>query len=274
VTLVDIGQSLGLVKFSDDGASYVTTADSRAKLTLASSTAIPPEVSWAPSDLTDLFLWYDADDADTFSFSSGTTVSEWRDKSGNARHLTAGSAERTGSINSKTTVVFNGNGHYLSANIGLSGAITKPFTILAVARCSLTTPFQRDLAGFISGGNGTKVGDGRIYRQAGNAIAIFQGGVITNGTWGTSLRSTVAYFNGANSGLSVDGGAFTTGNAGSGNAAGIFRVGHYGTGNSLTPSSPFEYWVGDVCEIAVMEAQITNDELTSWTSYVTEKWGL
>ena len=41
-----------------------------------------------PTDITGLQAWYDAADGSTFSYSSGTVVSQWNDKSGNGRHLT------------------------------------------------------------------------------------------------------------------------------------------------------------------------------------------
>lgn len=59
------------------------------------------------------FLWIDSDDAADFTFSSGTLVSQWNDRSGNGRHFTQGTASRqpsrNGSQNSRTTVVNDGS---------------------------------------------------------------------------------------------------------------------------------------------------------------------
>lgn len=41
---------------------------------------------WTPANAANLIAWYDASDADTIT-ESGGNVSQWRDKSGNARHL-------------------------------------------------------------------------------------------------------------------------------------------------------------------------------------------
>lgn len=82
-----------------------------------------------------LASWYDASDASTFSYSSGNNVSQWRDKSGNARHFgtpspsggTAQHPSRNGTQNGLTTVVFNGTTHCLQST---SYSLTAPFTVI------------------------------------------------------------------------------------------------------------------------------------------------
>lgn len=75
-----------------------------------------------PLSISGLQAWYDADDASTFTFSSGNVVSQWNDKSGNARHLTQGTVAnqptRSGVLNGRTTVVFDG------VNDGMASALT------------------------------------------------------------------------------------------------------------------------------------------------------
>ena len=52
----------------------------------------PFKVNWTPADLgSSLAAWYDAADEDTITEASGL-VSQWDDKSGNARHMTQGTA--------------------------------------------------------------------------------------------------------------------------------------------------------------------------------------
>jgi hypothetical protein len=63
----------------------------------------------SPIPLTGLTSWWDADDASTFSYSSGALVSEWRDKVGTchlAQATTTSQPSRSGTQNGKTTVVF------------------------------------------------------------------------------------------------------------------------------------------------------------------------
>lgn len=70
-----------------------------------------PPPSFLPSDLSGLQLWLDADDAATIT-SSASAVSQWNDKSGNARHVSATSTAQpttgTRTINSKNAIDFDG----------------------------------------------------------------------------------------------------------------------------------------------------------------------
>lgn len=73
-----------------------------------------------PSSISGLSLWLDADDASSFSFSSGSVISQWRDKSGNARHATnANSPSRSATIGGKSAVALSGVN-------GLTGATWTP----------------------------------------------------------------------------------------------------------------------------------------------------
>lgn len=63
-----------------------------------------------PPNVPDLVLWLDADDPNSFTYSSGVIVSQWNDKSGNANHMSQATVaiqpSRSGVINSRPSVVF------------------------------------------------------------------------------------------------------------------------------------------------------------------------
>jgi hypothetical protein len=106
--------------------------------------------AWSPLDLPSLWAWWDASDADTFTYSSGTLASEWRDKSGNDNHFTAGSGlepSRSGTQNSLDTLVFDGTNDRMVAS-GLS--ITQP---LSVAYACNLTGMDRSVIGSRTGGS-------------------------------------------------------------------------------------------------------------------------
>ncbi len=69
-------------------------------------------------------LWLDAANAASFTYSSGSVVSQWTDRSANAfTFTTAGTTNqpsRTGSQNSKSTVVFDGTNDYLKSTAAAS----------------------------------------------------------------------------------------------------------------------------------------------------------
>jgi len=227
--------------------------------------------SWSPSELTNLYMWYDADDATTFSFSSGTTVSQWRDKSGNDRLLTAGSAERNGTINGRSTVLFTpASGHYLSGQVG---GIARPFTIFLVAQQADVDGAQRTAAGFISDNQ-----DGRFFKAGNDDMGGFQGSVVFFGvSWGTALQAPTATFDAGSSRYWLNGGgAGTAANFGNFSSSNWFRVGAFGRNTTDgAPDGSFpEHWDGHICEIVVQDRQPSAEELDSWYDYVSNKWGV
>ena len=89
---------------------------------------LTPSSSFSPTSLPNLGLWLDASDASTFTYSSGSVVSQWNDKSGNNYHATQGTVadqpSRTGTQNSLSTVVFDGTTDHMTCgdvlDVGLS----------------------------------------------------------------------------------------------------------------------------------------------------------
>lgn len=69
-------------------------------------------------------LWLDSSDATKFTYSSGSVISRWTDKSTNAYTFepatTSNAPTRTGTQNSKSTVVFDGSNDFLSSTAAAS----------------------------------------------------------------------------------------------------------------------------------------------------------
>ena len=80
-----------------------------------------------------LVMWMDAADDTTFSYSSGTTVSQWRDKSGFNYHMTPPSSgpTRSTSQNSRKVVAFTTTQNIQNSSIDLR---TSPYSIFIVDR--------------------------------------------------------------------------------------------------------------------------------------------
>jgi hypothetical protein len=93
---------------------------------------LPGFTTWTPTELgSALALWLDADDASTIIL-NGSTVSQWRDKSGNARHASQATAANqptysaTG-LNGKGTLNFDGTNDSMTiigGNIPLHTALS------------------------------------------------------------------------------------------------------------------------------------------------------
>jgi hypothetical protein len=95
------------------GASEVTAAYLGSTLVYSSA----PEF-WEPSQLAELAFWLDADDASTITL-NGSTVIQWDDKSGNARHViqVTATSQPTNPIdlNNKRVIQFDGNNDFFNA---------------------------------------------------------------------------------------------------------------------------------------------------------------
>jgi hypothetical protein len=91
---------------------------------------------WNPLKLTNLLGWWDASDAATFTYGTGSTVAQWNDKSGNGRHLTQGTAasrpDRNATLNGQAGVTFDGSNDYLDYDAGSDILDINPWTLWVV----------------------------------------------------------------------------------------------------------------------------------------------
>jgi hypothetical protein len=91
-------------------------------------------VAWTPAALgSALALWLDAADASTITL-NGSTVSQWRDKSGNARHVSQATAANqptltASGLNGKPVLTFDGVDDYLAAASPLIGTTHSLFIL-------------------------------------------------------------------------------------------------------------------------------------------------
>lgn len=72
-----------------------------------------------PGTISGVVAWWDASDASTFTFSSGNVVQDWRSLVGSytlTQATPANRPTRSGTVNGKSSVVFNGSSHSLSVN--------------------------------------------------------------------------------------------------------------------------------------------------------------
>lgn len=81
------------------------------------STDVSSWFNWTPASITNVIAWWDASDDSTFTFSSGTSVSQWNSKIGSYA-LTQGTGtkqpSRSGTVNGLSSVVFDGNSDAMS----------------------------------------------------------------------------------------------------------------------------------------------------------------
>ena len=246
-----------------------------------------------PQSIPNLWAWYDADDAATFSL-SGNDVTQWNDKSGNSLHLSqsnsANRPERVNSaINGKSVVRFNGTSDFLQSpslqfftanntaktvlivfktnnNSGQKFLVNHPFT---GSPCSSETEIGYD-TGYSNGS-----GNYAVHAGCSNATRT-PADVIINGAWnvatsqfksaGSSPNQYAVYLNGTAMTMSSDGsGYFTAGNYPTHFAS--MQIGGRATQNN-------GYHNGDIAEILMYNRQLTVAELNQLHTYLSAKYGI
>ena len=225
---------------------------------------------WTPADITTA-LWLDAADASTITL-NGSTVSQWRDRSGNGRHVAQATAVKQPTYtlaaqNNLNVLSFDGNNRSLFAS---SGVINIP------------QPFSRFVAAqFLVKNNQSVLLDSDTL----NTQCVFYNGetgtnwIVANGlvpdymnyAYGTRDFLNHQHFhivNGANSYWGIDGSSPTGPvNGGPGGQAGI-RI-----GNIRTEFAPNYAFNGRVFEIVLVPYVIDTSDRQKLEGYLAWKWG-
>ena len=98
----------------------------------------PRASGFNPKSIAGLALWLDASDSSTITL-NGATVSQWRDKSGNARDLseaTANNQPTMSTMNGKAALSFDGVNDSLSTSSTLMAVGTNSFTLFQALECA------------------------------------------------------------------------------------------------------------------------------------------
>jgi hypothetical protein len=213
---------------------------------------------FTPTDLANCELWCDASDSGSFTYSSGTIVSQWNDLSGNARHrgTITGSPSRNGTQNGLDTVTFAGD--IISGS--LVSAVTNNFTMI--------------LAGHHTGSN--------------NTAKPFQNGSAGNG-YCIGARS-----NSTNVGCLLDGVGWLSSSTADPNAPCVYTVIRASTNWSMwlsgtltslshtaAPNTPttttfigHSEFSGEVFEVIFYSQALSSGDRGSVESYLIDKWGI
>lgn len=142
-----------------------------------------------PSAISNLQLWLDSSDAATFIFSSGNVVSQWNDKSGNARNFTNATVPnqptRSTTQNGNPTVLFDGVNDSLTGP--LITAVIDNYAVFGVLKNYSTAVSDRVV---IMNGFGTANGWGLAVKTTGTGTFGWNAGGIAFIPTGVDLPTT------------------------------------------------------------------------------------
>ena len=233
-----------------------------------------------------LVLWLDAADDSTFSYSSGTSVSQWRDKSGNNRHFfqaTAGNQpSRSAVVNSRKAIQFTAaSSQYLRYNSKIINNTTGGSVFVAWRTAGETNAYSSILDNYHCGNSALNAGfqiernvTNNQYYWGFNTPGCGNGGFIpatsysndtTNCIWITKDSTTIT------GGLN---GTSTTPTS-SPSATWIeddkgWTIGAWGSGTE----SFGRFFNGINCEVIIFNRGLSPTEVKQVNTYLGQKWGI
>lgn len=218
----------------------------------------------APTKISGLWAWYVVSPTYMFQDAAGTTpagdtnpVALWRDRSGNARHLTQVTA-----ANRPTLQLSGGQWRLMTDGVndslGVTGlSLPEPFTV--AARFSTTTAAQtKDVWGGAGAESRLRNETGQLHSFAGTTV--YNGAAFTMPTDGTKVSFTIRW-NGVNTKLRKDASADVTALA----AASVTSLTQFYVGNRGDTTLP---WAGFHYEYLIYSRVLTDAELTTLHSYL------
>jgi hypothetical protein len=217
-----------------------------------------------------LVMWLDAADDTTFSYSSGTVVSQWRDKSGLNNHVAqstvASQPNRNTVKNSRKSVYFDGGDTlFNSGNVFPSN--TTNYTKIAVVY-QTSTATTGNVIGSRTGYDGSNYGH-TIYFGGLNFRMWHDTDIVTSNI-SLSLNTlgiiSATYVNSSGLGsVFLNGTASGTGTAANRNIVQNIEIGGLFGGNNYT---------GEICEALVFSRVLSATELKQVHTYLGQKWGI
>jgi hypothetical protein len=224
-----------------------------------------------------LLLWLDASDDSTFSYSSGTEVSQWRDKSGNNFHAnqstTANQPSRSSVLNSRKSVNFvSSSGDFMRVS---SGIVTPNYiTVFTVIKPGTQ---GNDYAVILEQDHGNGYNGWVIQRNVNTSN--WQTWISYQSNWLNA--NSVSYTAGTAQIVTLRKNASTVNlysNATSNGAVSIsdavITQTSYGLNLGYWQYGGGRYYHGEMCEILVFNRGLSDVELRQINTYLGQKWSI
>ena len=224
-----------------------------------------------PTVISNCALWLDAADSSTFSF-SGSTVTQWADKSGNGRNATgSGTPRLVQNMQNRLPAIYFDGASYFTGSLTNT---TAQHSFLSVFRFNTGAPQYARLASF--GQNGQfDYNNNAYYNLSYNTgtLAITRSPTETQVTLASpaldAFHQASILFTGQNGLYYTDGGTNT--NSATWTAA--FNFNQYRLGSDQIPFVPQELQ-GYIAEVIVYSSALSQADRQRLEGYLAWKWGL
>ena len=237
-------------------------------------------VLWTPA-LISTALWLDANDSSTITL-NGSTVSQWNDKSGNARHAVQGTAGKQptrvlSGLNSKTILRFSGsdNGSIMTTSWNLSDShsiflVAKKSTQTSDASSAIRTlVMSTSSGGRLLAGIGTlRAGIGAPFTNSVDFIMNDTRITAIENSWLDNVVRLLNYtYNGTTMNAWFDGSTFSTPLTASFSTFGAINIGGI---DDFT----IRRFAGDLAETIIVSSVTSTTDRQLIEGYLAWKWGL
>lgn len=233
---------------------------------------------FSPFSISGLQLWLDASDGSTLYQSSGgslatfdgDTIGQWRDKSGNSRHLLQADGLKkpqlkTSIQNARNVVRFDGTSDAMKLGTGYT--IGSVYTVFAVAvrRTGGDASYSYMMDGQAAN---SACGFLMYFGGSGQPFAFGNGGgwIIGSAVSVGGAVCAAGVSNGTSSLLVQNGTTYTSGSA-AGASQTILTLGNTGAGTD-------RYFSGDFCEVIFYNSALSSTSYNQVLSYLNEKWSV
>lgn len=252
---------------------------------------------WRPDALgASLALWLDAEDASTITL-NGSTVSQWNDKSGNARNFLQATASAQPTYNAtvlggKPALTFDGTANFMSAGDTLD-VETSNLTTMSVVKYATSNQSgiivgksrfgpgggRYSLGRFLSGGNlGTGTQFNSFFGTYDAGVGAFTSVAdsststkILGAEWSRDVSNGYAkiWDNGTNAATTTYAGDTNTLN----NTDQLW-IGAYQNNTGTTPPTASSYLNGQMAEVVIVQSVLSTTDRQKVEGYLAWKWGL
>jgi hypothetical protein len=230
---------------------------------MATSIAASGKSVWgfSPQSIPGLALWLDGADSSSFTFSSGSNISSWRDKSGKGLNV---STTANYPVYTSTGVQFTGSTPTVLSNV-TGYAASNTLTTFVVYQSTVASSRQRYFVSTYNGNYNIFAGD-TTYITAGTTSLNNYQGPISYSANTTYLISQVGYSAGSISWAINGTESLSWGNVGAGSASGSTSI--------LVGGQSTVYFTGYIMEILMYDSYFTSSQRQQVEGYLAAKWGL